>query len=134
MPSSPWRSIHSAGADRECIALLSYLPLKSYARLPAFFWYTLQTMKQLASAKGIFGYTLLAHPLEKKAWTLSAWESTEALEAFIEDSPHVRIMGLLAPHLGNTAFLRWTVKGSELPLRWPDALTRFAREQPTTAR
>jgi hypothetical protein len=69
----------------------------------------------------------LAHPFSKKAWTLSAWESNDALEAFVNDPPHVRIMTALAPYLDQTAFLRWTVTGSQLPLTWPDALARFAK-------
>lgn len=125
MPASPWRTLHPPLPDREYVALLSYLPLKNHWRLPVFIVYTTQVMKQLASAKGIIGYTLLAHPLSKKAWTLSAWESNEALETFVNDPPHVRIMAALAPHLDKTSFLRWTVKGSDLPLRRPDALSRF---------
>lgn len=133
MPASPWRTLRSCAPDQKCIALLSYLPLKSYLRLPPFFLYTTQVMKQLRLANGILGYTLLARPLAKKAWTLSAWENNDALEAFVNDPPHRRIMIALAPHMERTSFLRWTVKGSELPLRWPDALARLAKEQ-TAAR
>jgi hypothetical protein len=31
-------------------------------------------------------------------------------------------MSALAPHMDKTSFVRWTVKGSDLPLRWDDAL------------
>ena len=34
--------------------------------------------------------------------------------------PHVRIMTALAPHVDKTKFVRWTVKGSELPPRWDE--------------
>src|SRR5450759_4911977 len=37
----------------------------------------------------------------------------------------VRLMAALARHMGETKFVRWTVKGSQLPLRWGDALRRF---------
>ena len=129
MPAKPWQQIAEPAADREYVALLSYLPLKSYWRLPAFTAYTIRVIGQLASAKGLIGYTLLARPLSKKAWTLSAWEDNDALENFVEDPPHVRIMTALAPHLAKTAFMRWTVKGSALPLGWDDALARFESEQ-----
>jgi hypothetical protein len=33
-------------------------------------------------------------------------------------------MTALASHMGETKFVRWTVKGSELPLSWDDALSR----------
>jgi hypothetical protein len=34
------------------------------------------------------------------------------------------VMKKLTPHMGATRFTRWTVKGSELPLLWDDALKR----------
>jgi hypothetical protein len=100
---------------------LSYLPLKSYWRIPIFFFYTAQVMKQLASADGVLGYSVLARPLSKQFWTLSSWKDEVALLAFVQHPPHVRIMTALAPHMGETKFVRWTVKGSELPLSWEGA-------------
>ena len=47
-----------------------------------------------------------------------------ALQAFVAASPHVAVMKALASHMGATRFVRWDVKGSELPLRWDDALRR----------
>jgi hypothetical protein len=37
----------------------------------------------------------------------------------------VRLMAALTPHMGETKFVRWMVKGSQLPLGWDDALRRF---------
>ena len=34
-------------------------------------------------------------------------------------------MATLAPHMKETKFVRWSVKGSQLPLRWDDALSRL---------
>jgi quinol monooxygenase YgiN len=104
--------------------LLSYLPLKSYWRIPIFFFYTAQVVKQLASAEGMLGYSVLARPLSKRFWTLSAWKDEAALRTFVQYPPHVRIMTALASHMGDTKFVRWKVKGSDLPLRWDDALRR----------
>jgi quinol monooxygenase YgiN len=94
--------------------------------VPPFFLYTAQVMKQLASAQGVLGYSLFARPLRKQFWTLSAWENAEALQAFVQHPPHVRIMEALTPHMDKTKFVRWTVKGSQLPLRWDEALRRLA--------
>jgi heme-degrading monooxygenase HmoA len=82
--------------------------------------------KQLASAQGLLGYSVLARPFSKRFWTLSAWKDEAALRAFVEHPPHVRLMAALAPHMGETKFVRWKVKGSHLPLRWDDALRRFS--------
>jgi hypothetical protein len=125
MPASPWRSLGTPDPDGDVVALLSYLPLKSYWRVLPFFLYTAQVMKQLASAQGLLGYSLLARPLHRRFWTLSAWQGADALQAFVQRPPHVRIMGALSPHMNKTRFVRWTVKGSQLPLRWDEALRRL---------
>jgi quinol monooxygenase YgiN len=126
MPASPWRTFGSPEPERDYVALLSYLPLKSYWRVPVFFFYTMQVMRQLASADGVLGYSVLARPLSKRFWTLSAWKDEAALHAFVQHPPHVRIMTALTPHMGETKFVRWMIKGSELPLSWDDALNRFS--------
>jgi heme-degrading monooxygenase HmoA len=130
MPASPWRTVGSPDPNGDFVALLSYLPLKSYWRVPPFIFYTAQVMKQLASARGLLGYSLLARPVSKRFWTLSAWESENALGAFVQHPPHQRIMTALTPHMDETKFVRWTVKGSQLPLRWDDALRRFSSSSP----
>ena len=79
-------------------------------------------MRQLAAVQGLIAYSLLARPMAKNFWTLSVWEHEAALDAFIRHPPHVRLMASLAPHMGKTKFVRWMVKGSELPLLWDDAL------------
>jgi heme-degrading monooxygenase HmoA len=125
MPASPWRTFGSPDSNGDFVALLSYLPLRSYWRVPPFFLYTTQVVKQLASAQGLLGYSVLARPFSKRFWTLSAWEDDAALRAFVEHPPHVRVMAALTPHMNKTKFVRWMVKGSQLPLLWDDALSRF---------
>jgi len=126
MPERPWRTFRAPDPNGDFVALLSYLPLKSYWRVLSLAIYGQQVVKQLATAGGLVGYSLLARPLAKRFWTLSAWESEAALRAFVQDQPHQRIMTALAPHMDKTKFVRWIVKGSDLPLRWDDALRRFS--------
>jgi hypothetical protein len=122
MPATPWRSFRKAELEREYLALLSFLPLKSFWRLPAFCLGTARVMKQLSAARGLIAYSLLARPIAKSFWTLSVWEDEASLELFIHHPPHVRLMTSLMPHIGKTKFVHWTVKGSELPLFWDEAL------------
>ena len=126
MPASPWRTFGPPAPEQDYVALLSYLPLKSYWRIPVCFFYTAQVVKQLASAPGVLGYSVLARPLSKRFWTLSAWKDYSALQAFVQYPPHVRIMTALTPHMGETKFVRWTVKGSE---RHCVGMTRCAAER-----
>ena len=134
MPAIPWRTFGSPDPNGDYVALLSYLPLKSYWRVPAVVVYTAQVVKQLDTTDGLLGYSFLARPLSKRFWTLSAWQNENAVRAFVQQPPHVRIMAALAPHMAETQFVRWTVKGPQLPLQWHDALRRFDREWSEGAR
>jgi len=125
MPAMPWRTFGSANSNGDFVALLSYLPLNSYWGVFRLAVYAPQVIKQLATADGLVGYSLLARLLSKRFWTLSAWKNEATLQAFVNRPPHFRIMSALGPHMGKTGFVRWTVKGSDLPLRWGDALPRL---------
>src|SRR5260370_38467307 len=116
MPASPWRKFGSPDPEGDFVALLSYLPLKSYWRVPPFFLYTAHVAKQLASAQGLLGYSVLARPLSKRFWTLSACKDEAGLRAFVQHPPHVRLMATLTPHMDKTKFVRWWGKGSHSPL------------------
>lgn len=126
MPAMPWRQFGPPDPNGDYVALVSFLPLKSFSRLFPFVVYTVQVIKQLAKADGLVGYSLLANPLSKRFWTLSAWKSEETLRAFVVKTPHVQIMKSLSPYMAGTKFVRWPVKGSQLPLQWDDALRRIS--------
>jgi heme-degrading monooxygenase HmoA len=106
--------------------MASTLPLKSRATTVRFMRHVMGIRKQLRSAKGLVGYTLWAKPLAKRYWTLSVWESEEALRAFMVESPHVEVMKDLAPQMAETHFVQWTARGSAKPPSWDEALARLA--------
>jgi len=115
----------SPNPDDNFVAMLTYLRLKSSWRVLPFFL-IVRVVRQLTSARGLIGYSFLARPLSKGFWTLSAWKNEEELQLFVQHPPHAQIMAAMAPYMGEARFVRWTVKGSELPLRWDDALRRFS--------
>ena len=124
MPTIPWKTLAPPSHDRDYVVLLTFLPLRSYLRIPLFFRFTQGIQAQLATTPGVVGYSLRAQPLSKRFWTLSAWESEAALRAFVAEAPHSSSMRDLAPHMAPTRFTRWRLRGAELPPRWDDALRR----------
>jgi hypothetical protein len=124
MAETPWQSYSRAVPDRDYIALLSYLPLNSAWSLPRLVLYSTRIQRQLRTSSGLIGYSLRARLAAKHFWTLSVWEDAADLQAFVAGSPHLAVMKAMAPYMGATRFVRWNVKGSELPLRWDDALAR----------
>jgi hypothetical protein len=122
---SRWKSFSMTSAEREYMALLSFLPLKTYRKIPRFLRYSLQIERQLETAQGLIGHSLQAQILRREFWTLSVWVDETSLMSFVNHAPHAGIMDSLAPHMGNTRFVRWKVKGSELPLKWQEAKRRY---------
>ncbi len=84
---SPWITFAPADANREYLALLSYLPLNKYSAVPGFFRFLFKIQKQLRSTPGIIGYSLRAKILSRNFWTLSVWENRKTLT---ELSPEFR--------------------------------------------
>jgi hypothetical protein len=126
VPASPWKVLRPAEPDRDYLVLLSFLPLRRFRDFPAFMRHDLGITRQLASARGLMGYSKLGRPWAKRFWTLSAWEGEAALAEFVESGAHVVTMAALAPRIGATRFVRWTLPGRALPPTWDDALRRWA--------
>jgi hypothetical protein len=124
----PWKDLAPAERAREYFALLSYLPLRSYSKIPLFFKFTLQIQRQLRETPGAIGYSLRAKPFGRKFWTLSVWESERALMDFVSKLPHGEVMRALSPHMGATKFNNWKLLGSAIPPHWNDAIRRAGQE------
>ena len=122
MPS--WKSLRSPEAAQDYVALLTYLPLKKYRTIPRFLGYLRRVEAQLSRTEGIVGYSLRAKFMRRDFWTLSVWESEDALQAFVHQGFHAGLMAVLMPDMGATNFVRWKVKGSDCPPSWDDALQR----------
>ena len=119
-----WKRLGVAQPDQEYLALLTYLPLKKYRTIPRFLGYARRVEAQLAETKGIVGYSLRTKFMQRSFWTLSVWESEEALQAFIHEGFHTGVMSVLTPDMAATNFVRWKIKGSECPPSWEEALRR----------
>jgi hypothetical protein len=114
-------------AGNSYLALISYLPLKHFRAVPKFFQCTFEIQRQLRTSPGLIGYSLEAQPLARKFWTLSVWSDQQSLMDFVGRVPHSRIMQELAPHLGKSQFVRWTVESQEIPLDWISAKARITQ-------
>jgi Domain of unknown function (DUF3291) len=125
MAEITWTSLERPLAEKEYIAILSYLPLRSFWGLPQFFYYTRRIQSQLKTARGVVGYSLLAHVLAKRFWTLSVWENEVVLTDFIHNQPHREAMITLRRYMAGTEFARWKIKGTAVPPSWSEAMERF---------
>jgi len=124
-----WKSFMEFDRQREYLALVTYLPRKSYWAILSFIRQTRAIQSQLESSNGLVGYSLRAQLLGKKSWTLSVWKDEAALAEFVRKAPHAGTMKDLRPQLTDARrFVRWKVAGSDVPPKWDDALRRIDEE------
>ena len=126
MPALPWTTFSPPDPSREYVVMASRLPLARYWDLPAFLGATMAIRSQLAQADGLIGYALDAHLVKRTFWTVSAWESQDALDAFSRADPHRSRVGVIRPRMRPTTFTFWTAPGSDLPVGWTEVRRRIA--------
>ena len=107
------------------LVLASSIPPKSVASTWKLFRGSRAVRRQLLTTDGVLGFSMLAEPLRKYYATLSVWRDEAALDAFAQAHPHDRLMADLAPVMGATKFVRWTISGINGPPSWTDALARL---------
>lgn len=83
--------------------------------------------RRLASP-GVLGLSLIARPLHRTFWTLSAWQDQAALRVATGHQPHVQIMKHFRPLMAASSFVTWTA--TDLPIPWDEARRRL--EKPDT--
>jgi len=121
-----WNFVRQPDPSREYVALVSFLPLRKFSAIPRFLQYAREIGDQVERSRGATGYSFRAKLLQRRSYTLSAWETEEDLRAFVRERPHSRVMIDVRPLLRETKFVPWREKGSSLPPAWDRAIQRLA--------
>ncbi|MYS87405.1 antibiotic biosynthesis monooxygenase family protein [Embleya scabrispora] len=129
MPTLPWTTPNPAIPGTRVLVMASRFEVHSAKDVPKFFLKSLAAWRQVKSAPGAVGASLIAQPLKRVFYTLSAWESREALDTFVRTEPHRGIMGALRPTMRTSTFTFWEVAAESLPITWPDARAHLADQE-----
>lgn len=122
---SPWKSYGALEADQEYVVFASSIPPLRRSSTGRMFRGASTVRKQLSGCDGLIGFSLLARPWRKQYATVSVWTGEDALARFAGAQPHRDLMARLAPEMGPTKFVRWTIKGSDGRPSWSEALRRL---------
>lgn len=127
MPALPWtKGVHRPADGDELHVLTSRLPLRRYADVPRFLYWTALVRGQLVSAPGCVGFALDAKLVTKTFWTLSAWSDKAAMDEFAHSGTHARMLADMAGRLGAPTFTETGATTADIPLRWAQARERIA--------
>ncbi|MFJ8624868.1 DUF3291 domain-containing protein [Kitasatospora sp. NPDC093550] len=133
MPALPWITPNPATPGTSAVVMASRFEVRSLADVPRFFVKSLAVWRQLRSAPGALGASLIARPLRRTFYTLSAWESREALDAFAAAQPHRSVMTGLRATMKESTFTFWPLPVERLPVPWADAHARIDAERARAA-
>ncbi|MBE4735423.1 MULTISPECIES: DUF3291 domain-containing protein [Streptomyces] len=126
MPTLRWTTVSTPAPDTEAFVMASRLEVRSFKDVPRFFRQSLSAWKQVSGAPGAYGASLIAQPLKRTFWTLSAWQDKDALYKYAKTEPHRSIMNGLRPTMKDSVFTFWQAPSADLPIDWPDARRRLA--------
>jgi uncharacterized protein DUF3291 len=99
------------------------LRVRSLLYMPQFLWDTFKSARQAARAAGFCGGRMLVNP-RKVFWTLTAWESEAAMNAYRTHAAHRAAMPKLLHWCDEAAVVHWTQETPDLPT-WQDAHQRM---------
>lgn len=89
-------------------SVITYLPVKKWGDVLAFFRMSKKVEKQLKQTEGIVRYGLKADFIHKKFWTYSVWRSEDAIQPFIHAEPHATAIRKFADWSAEgAAFAQW---------------------------
>ncbi|MET9392684.1 DUF3291 domain-containing protein [Streptomyces sp. NPDC006624] len=125
MPTLPWTVPNTPPRDTEVHVFASRFETRTLWGALKFLAGTPAVWRQVRRSPGVYGATLRAKPLRRTFWTLSAWESKDALRSFVRAGAHGPAASGLAPLMKDSAFTTWQVSSEDLPLSWPEALRRL---------
>ncbi|WP_371664442.1 DUF3291 domain-containing protein [Streptomyces sp. NBC_00280] len=129
MPTLPWTTVNKPAPDATAFVMASRLEVRSLSDVPRFFLRSLAAWKQVKSAPGAYGASLIAEPLKRTFWTLSAWEDKQALYTYARTEPHKSVMTGLRSTMNRSVFTFWETPAADLPIDWSDARDRLAAQE-----
>jgi hypothetical protein len=113
--------------DGEVTVMASRLVLRRLSDVPSFLAAALRIRKQMLASPGALGLSLVARPLRRSFWTLSAWPDPAALRGAAGHELHRQVMKRFGPRMAGSAFVTWTVPATSLPVSWDEAMRRLEK-------
>ncbi|MCT7657700.1 DUF3291 domain-containing protein [Mycobacterium deserti] len=104
--------------------MASRFELKKRRDVPMFLVAALRVRQQMLASPGVIGVSLIAQPLRKTFYTLSAWQDRQALDSAVATAPHAETMARFRTKMASSVFTFWRVSDGRRP-EWPDARRRL---------
>ncbi|MGW3969034.1 DUF3291 domain-containing protein [Streptomyces ardesiacus] len=131
MPTLPWTVPNPPPQHGTAFVMASRFEVRTLKDVPRFFLRSLAAWRQVRTAPGAYGASLIAQPSRRVFYTLSAWRDRDALYAYAKSEPHRGIVTSLRSTMRDSTFTFWEVDVATLPITWDDAKRRLAEQART---
>ena len=129
MPTLPWLAGPAADGPTTVVVMASRFSLRRMRDVPRFLADSLLVHRQVRSADGAVGVSLVARPLRREFLTLSAWRDRASLDALVRTAPHARVMRRHRAAMAESTFTFWDAPAASLPITWDEADRRLAAQR-----
>ncbi|MFH9727572.1 DUF3291 domain-containing protein [Streptomyces sp. NPDC017254] len=128
MPTLGWNTLNPAPPQAPVLVMASRFELRSLRDVPRFLLLSTASWRQVRTAPGAYGASLIARPLGRVFYTLSAWQDRAALSAYARSDPHGDAMRAMRPRMRPSTFVFWETDAEHLPITWEEAERRLAEK------
>ncbi len=129
MLTIPWTRTKN-NSNAATLVQVSRLELKRARDVPGFLVAALRIRHITLRSPGAVGVSIRAEPLLRTFWTLSAWESEDAIRAFVRSDYHRSVMAKYRDRMTGAHFNTWSeVDTTMRPFSWDDAHRRYETAQ-----
>lgn len=113
--------------------MASRLQLVRARSVPGFLYDSLRIRRQCSAPPARSASPSSTRPLKRQFLTLSAWNSTQALNQLVCEEPHRSAMKSHRAGMTDSQFVFWDIDAADLPAVWDDAIRRLDTDdqQPT---
>lgn len=125
MPTLPWTVPNRPPQATEVHVFASRFETRTLWGALKFLARTPGVWRQVRGARGAYGASLKAEPFKRTFWTLSAWESPEALKAFAHSGTHAPTSRGLSAQMRDAKFTVWSAPSDTLPVSWAEVRRRL---------
>jgi hypothetical protein len=115
MPTLPWAAPKALDSHRkrEAVVMASRFQLSAWRDVPSFLLAALRIRRQMLASPGAIGVSLVAQPLRKTFYTMSAWQDREALDFAVTQQLNAATMTRFRPKMAGSVFTFWKLPGAE---------------------
>ena len=112
--------------NQAVLASVTRLRIRSVRYMPEFLLRTLLTQRETIRAAGFIGGHLLVNP-GRIFWTLTVWETEQAMKAFRGSGAHARVMPKLRLWCDEASYAHWSIASGGVPA-WSEAYEHLVAE------